>query len=482
MKTRWPRFECSVKQGLILLILSAITFTQSADCLAQFAVGGIYIDAEGVLHRTSVLSQNERLELLRKEAFAPASSETLSSTSELRKISLKRLEKTIKKLQADNKPIPADVRYLAGLQKIQHVFFYPESGDVVLAGPAEGWQQVKTGEVVGQKTNRPVLHLDDLLVALRYAFGQKNGAPFLGCSIDPTVNGQQRYVSYMNKIGRFDRSRVRELLTGMSTAMGLQKITLFGAPQSSRFSLIMVAADYRLKRIAMGHDRSPVKGVTNYLDLAAKKIRSPKALGKQHRWWFAAEYDAVLHSPDRLSYEFQGQGVKVVTGVNLGGQSTDAKPSPVATLFAKSFTRFLPEISKKLPIFAELQNLIGLSVAAELIAQRSKEQPDVAAIETSADGEPDSTNVTPGFWKPTFFLNDRSLAIQQYIVPTKVNSIANVRLVRGKHWMFSVSGGVQIEPTKLIEAETTQESNDRTLIGRRSESHLPEESDRWWWD
>ena len=37
-------------------------------------------------------------------------------------------------------PLSDDMKYLAGLQHIQYVFVYPELGDIVLAGPGEGWK------------------------------------------------------------------------------------------------------------------------------------------------------------------------------------------------------------------------------------------------------------------------------------------------------------------------------------------------------
>ena len=39
-----------------------------------------------------------------------------------------------------NQPLPDEVKYLAGLQRVQYVFVDPETKDVILAGPAEGWQ------------------------------------------------------------------------------------------------------------------------------------------------------------------------------------------------------------------------------------------------------------------------------------------------------------------------------------------------------
>ena len=55
---------------------------------------------------------------------------------------------------------------LAGLQRVRYVFVYPESGDLVLAGPAGDWK-VDDGRIVAKDTLDPVVRLDDLLVLMR---------------------------------------------------------------------------------------------------------------------------------------------------------------------------------------------------------------------------------------------------------------------------------------------------------------------------
>ena len=59
----------------------------------------------------------------------------------MRMISLKGLEQAVKKGLKDGTPgLPEEVRYLAGLQRIEYVFLYPEQNDIVIAGPGEGWK------------------------------------------------------------------------------------------------------------------------------------------------------------------------------------------------------------------------------------------------------------------------------------------------------------------------------------------------------
>lgn len=446
-----------------VVVLAAI-LSSCRGSYAQFAVGGVFIDAEGILRQTSSPTASDQLKQIRFESVAGPTSADISKPSKLRKISLARLQTHVARLRADGKPIPSEVQFLAGLGSIEYVFFYPDQNDVVLAGPAEGWQQIKTGEVVGRRSNRPALHLEDLVVALRSSFGTYGNAPFIGCSIDPTAEGVKNYARYVNSLGGFDRSRANEIFNGMANAMGMQSIRLFGIPASSRFSLKMVAADYRLKRIALGHDPAPVRHVKSYLDLAVK--RSSTAARKQHRWWFVGDFDGILHTPDNNAFALHGQAVKVVTAPSFPTSQPvkSQKPSRSALRFAQSFSKHLPRIAEKMPIFAELQNLIQLAVAAELIAEKHK-------------GSDKAAN-----WKPNYFLDAEACPIQEFNVPTEVPSIANYRNSPGKQWVISVSGGVEIRPRELAGRKFRKESTNSTLRQVQEKSRTTATTASWWWD
>ena len=293
--------------------------------------------------------------------------------------------------------------------------------------------------------------------------------------IDPTPTGLRSYASYLRRLGGIDRSRLREMFAGMERAMGPQDVRVFGIDPSSRFALTLVAADYRLKRLAMGHDPSPVRGVVSYLDLAAR--RRVSRTQPQHRWWFNAEYDEIRHTPDHLAFELVGEGVKVSTARTdltasagkTGKSSTSRKPgvSPVAKQLTDSLTKHFPQLAEKIPVFAELRNNVALSVAAELVAQRHYGA--------------ESTKPNRG-WKPTHFLDVKSCPITRYDVPKTVPSIAAWRLVRGRDWIISVSGGVQISPTRLLARTPRKPSRGTALTEVRGNIKRPGGKDRWWWD
>jgi hypothetical protein len=209
------------------------------------AVGGISINSDGLIANatTDTLGKlrAERERLLMK---VPTD---LRGAAALRKVSLRGLEEAIEESIRANKPLSDEIVLLAGLQDIRYVFVYPEQKDIVLVGFGEGWQLDRNGNFVGVTTGKPVLLLDDLLVALRTAATTAQGG--ISCSIDPTPEGLQRlreHVARLSSVG--SRSSTA---AGIEKALGRQTVTFTGVPATSHFASVLVAADYRMKRMAM---------------------------------------------------------------------------------------------------------------------------------------------------------------------------------------------------------------------------------------
>jgi hypothetical protein len=440
-----------------------------------------------MLRQTAQLPNEERLKLLRENALVAGAADNVQAASPLRKISLRRLEMQIAAAHAEQKPLTAEIQYLAGLQRIQFVLFHPEAEDVVLAGPAEGWKQLPTGEVVGAKSGRPVLHLDDWLVALRFVCGENPGAGFLGCSIEPTPEGVQRYTQAMGALNGINDSNADQLCAQLAETMGPQDVKLFGSPDSSRFSLVMASADYRLKRLAMGHDPSPVARVASYMDLASKRFQSGPQ--PQHRWWFVGEYDAIHTTGECLAFEFEGTGVKVRTGpstvVQSAPQKNGAKPAKAATQFADTATKYFGELSERIPVFAELQNIVALSLTAALIARSLEEK----------DGQ-DEVGHPPLSWRPSHLLDEKECPIAEYAVPRQTPSLSTYRHVDGKGWIVGVSGGIEIVPRVMFaqiqdrvpaakppaRGKPARKEAGPATLERARQSEFPANPDAWWWD
>src|SRR5262245_35047592 len=169
--------------GLVAILLTC----HARRASAQGAVGGVYIDPAGMLRETSGLAPADLRRRLEAGGDESPASLGVASASPLRKISLRRLEHLVAELHEQSQPVPADIRYLAGLTSVKYVFIDPDAADVVLAGPAEGWDVLPTGDIVGSESHRPVLQLDDLVVALRYAFAEGHYDRFLGSTEEQSV-------------------------------------------------------------------------------------------------------------------------------------------------------------------------------------------------------------------------------------------------------------------------------------------------------
>ena len=129
------------------------------------------------------------------------------------------------------------MRYLAGLQRVRYVFYYPDSKDIVLAGPAEGWVPDPAGRIVGLTSGRPVVQLQDLVVALRAFPPGGRPTPLIGCSIDPTQEGlaaMQQFSAQHRLAGHARRAR-RPIVEGLRNSLGLQTVSINGVSPKTPF-------------------------------------------------------------------------------------------------------------------------------------------------------------------------------------------------------------------------------------------------------
>src|SRR5690606_6178801 len=126
--------------------------------------GGVQIDPQGVLR---TVYADPRVTMQRLRAAKQSLPQHLAKPSPLRKISLNRLEAAVAQQVAAGERPSAEMVALAGLTQLEYVFFYPGTGDIVIAGPAEGFAQDALGRLVGGESGKPCLLLDDLIVALR---------------------------------------------------------------------------------------------------------------------------------------------------------------------------------------------------------------------------------------------------------------------------------------------------------------------------
>lgn len=343
----------------------------------------------------------------------------------MRRISLRQLSEAINESQANNTELPAEMRYLAGMQRVQYVFVYPEQNDIVIAGPGEGWEVNESGDVVGRTTRQPVVQLEDLLVALQSS--QQAREVGISCSIDPTEEGVRRMESLVRKQSRYNP----RVLPAIEKAMGAQQIKLTGIPHDSHFARVLVAADYRMKRIAMHLEQSPLRELPSFLSMM--KNSRTKVTNMMPRWWMACDYEPMARTDDGMGWEIRGPGVKVMTELDFvaedGSRESTGRKLGLAQKWADRMTENYEELSAKSPIFGQLRNAMDLCVVAAVIDKH--DLAEAAGCDLSA-------------------LIDSSSVLGRWHAPKTVSTQCSVTK-RGRDYLITASGGVQIESWQVAD-------------------------------
>lgn len=418
----------------------------------QGVVGGVSVDAQGALRQSTVQERKRALEQLRKSLVAGD-----TKASDLRVVSLVGLQKEIESAVAEKRAVSEYARFMAGLQRVEYVFVDDEKNDILLAGPAEAWTVRDDASVVGVKSGRPVLQLEDLLVALSTVEDSRKAA--ISVSIDPTPEGAARLQKLLRTVrvgAGFNPSAIEP---SMKQAFGAQQVSLTTVDTSSRMAATLVAADYNMKRLAMDIDESPVRGLPSYMDM----IRNvPGATKTQQRWWLDCKYDSIRHSADHKAWKLDGLGVKAMTEdehVDSAGNRTRAgKSSPIAQRWADNFTGKFDELCQHNASFGDLRNVMDLNVVATVISAHQLES--LAGCDLGG-------------------LRGESFDIKMPTWQTPKTVSPECSFVKGSAgWVVSASGGVSINPWKVVATSAVEDE----AVASVSTKAIAKRSSEWWWD
>ncbi len=460
--------------SLINLITSTIAPTTWEDngglgTLDGFE-GGVYCDPAGVLRPLLKEDRSGKLAALRRAAIGGAADLAAPSParqkSSLRKISLPRLERAVQLRAAAGQPPTSDMRFLAGLQRIQYVLLDPENHDVILAGPAGDWREDQEGRVIGVDSDLPLLQLDDLVVVLRHLLTDDSGR--FGCSITPTQEGLARtnaFVAESNKTPLKPGQR-GAWLEKLRAQLGRQDIDVYGIDPRTRAGRILVEADYRMKLVGLGLEPG-VLGVRSYLDSIALKPGDPAPPMDVLRWWFTPRYDSIAATPQRDAFELKGPGVQVLSENELltlrgervpTGTSTDANQ-----MFTQSFTQHFADLAKKFPIYAELRNLFDLAIVGALL--KTEHVQDKVG------------------WHARYFTSLDGYQPALSFAPKQVDTVIAHRVVHRTIILVGVSGGVSADPLKFVGPDRIKTDDYGVLKAERARSLAgPKQIETWWWD
>jgi hypothetical protein len=427
----------------------------------QFA-GGVYVDTAGLMRKLPTSSDASLIAVHRAATDGTVTTDPRHDAT-LRKVSLTRLEREVQLLAAQGRPTREAMQTLAGLKRIKYILIYPETHEIVLAGPAGDWRRDAEGRYVDNK-GAPVLNLDDFVVTLRNAFA--NGGRF-GCSIDPRTENlanakavNEKWSQQALKPGQRDN-----WLGEVRSAIGRQDISVYGIDARTRAGRVLIEADYRMKLVGIGLEEG-TPGVASYL--------SSIELGKDGkvppmnvlRWWFTLNYDALAATDNRDAFELRGSGVKVLSEneflTERGERIHTGESDALTRGFAESFTKHFDKLATKYPIYAELRNVFDLSL--------------VAAVMQSHD--------LPGQvgWHMTHFGPSGDYQPELAAAPTEVESVMNQRQI-GKQVVAVASGGVKVDPSELVGREAVKTDTYGLMAGERRTSAAKELPRRaWWWD
>jgi hypothetical protein len=433
------------------LVLGAAVAVYAGGGFGGGAVGGVRVDVDGILANIDGRDMDVLVKA-RRDALRQAEGD-LAKPSKLRKVSLRRLAEFVRDYndKRAGAPLPDDVKYLAGIQRIQYIFVYPEHKDIVLAGPADGWKINARGDVVSATSGMPVMKLDDLLVAFRAADTSRPSG--ISCSIDPTPEGIQRLNAYLKNQKTFQPT-VKE---GIEKSLGLQKITITGVPATSHFAYVMLAADYRMKRYAMGLETAPIKGMPSYLEMIQKASARPSN-DLTPRWWLAADYQPLLTDGEGMAWELR-PGVKCLSEDEArnadGSVRGTGQTNALAKRWADNLTARYNDLCAKDEIFADLRNCIDLAVAAALITKENLAEK--AGLDLS------------------IFTDNKQLMADSLPMPKSVRTEVSLAK-KSRDWLITASGGVQFSGWQLAEK---RETSDKLAPVRDGAASM---APTWWWD
>jgi hypothetical protein len=421
----------------------------------------VIVDADGVLRKKEFPDPSGQLTRDRMLAARANLDRRIAKSSKLRKVSINRLEAVIKANLDKQLPPSDDMLHLAGLTRVQYVFYYPDTRDIVLAGPAEGWAADLSGRVCGIETGKAVLELEDLVVALRAYPPSGHRTPVILCSIDPTPEGLAKVQAFLGSInpGPDDADLI---VDGLRTSLGFQNIRVEGVPVNSHFAQVLIEADYRMKLIGLGMEKPAVK-MASFVDRASPGATNKKAM---QRWYFIPDYQSVRVAADSLGMELVGAGVKLVDEDEIvgsdGGRKTTGKSNKASKAFVTAFTKNYADIAARTPVYAQMRNCIDLAISAAFIQQQDY--------------------YAKAGWQMATFANEAAVPVATLNVPLRVETVV-AAVWKGNTLMTPIGGGVQMQPVRALERKNTLPDEDGKISELRESiavGDLP--ADHWWWD
>jgi hypothetical protein len=244
------------------------------------------------------------------------------------------------------------------------------------------------------------------------------------------------------------------IAAGAERAMGPQKITLNNVPPTTHFARVLVAADYRMKRLGMGFEPAPIRGLPSFLQMM-------KGTGTLlPRWWLEPNYEPLLRSPDGLAWELRGASVRAMTEedfLNAAGiVEHSGKANPTAQKWADNMTEKYDELAVAMPIFGQLRNCMELAIVGVLVVKERLTE-------------------KAGYSMP-ILLDAAQVKLDGYPAPRQVDSKVSM-LKKGRNRVISASGGVALNSWQV--ADKVRQSDAPAVVRTKA---APGKTNNWWWN
>ncbi|MCA9237876.1 MAG: DUF1598 domain-containing protein, partial [Planctomycetales bacterium] len=440
---------------------------------------GVYVDAKGALRVERSGARATALASVSARQPAPpvgsddesgkpvtdADAPDARTPSRLRFVSLPRLERAIAARQAQHEPLDPAMLTLAGLQRVEFVAVYPETGDLILAGPAGDWRSQR-GALVSAETGQPVVRLDDWLTLLRRRAAE--GATPFGCAIVPR---QEALAATQEYLARTSSEPLKaggrgQWLADLRDALGEQDVEFYHLESSTRVARLILAADYHMKLIGMGLAKG-VPGVPSYLDTVRLGPDGQPPAMSVIRWWFSMPVSRVEASADGRVFALPEHCVEVLSENELlaarGERIHTGESDELTSGFARAFTEHFGDLAAKYQVYGELERVFELALAMAVIEQEGLLQ--------QVD------------WQPEHLLNAERLRLPRVTTPSTVETVVNHRVIARRHVIAGVSGGVWIDPRKQAEMTAMAETDRAVQVTAGAQAAAANAAEPvWWWD
>lgn len=410
---------------------------------------GVFVDPKGQLKRVEVVNVERSIEQrLRNASKEPAQgNRAWQNASDLRMVSLKKLDQALFEIAAGRSLMSADIIRLGGINQISYVLIDPKSEDIILAGPAD--------------PDRTGFFLEDLAVVS--ALVNQQTQP-LGCSIEPK---QDRLLATQKFLGQPDAGNMlskspKRFAEQLGATIGDYDVEIFGMNPRCGTAVALVAADEHMKQLGFGKVSLPIN-IKSYFDHLDAQNTVPNQ--SMIRWWFAFTEEHVTTNESRSLFSLPKNCVRVLSEqqfVTQTGRKPTGGSDPAADAFASELSQKMNQVRNYEQNYGRLCCVFETALALQL------------ALDSSgmADLRPWFPNLCglgkQDHWKGTEPKSVPGLVTTQALKKKKVN-------------VAVISGGVTINPKSLAQSENIKVTSLLTGSAVPTSAKVPE-GKAWWWD